>query len=189
MNLNEIYEEINKDVDDTLDNEDLKGWINRCMDELSPYAKYQQSTVISLEKDKKEYDLPSDFLEMGQLVDGTKIMYQLPLKNLHSKGFKLWGNKLIIQPTPTESKNLDLYYRAKLPHLENMDDEPQIPSPFHDLFILYTVAKRQYQDDEQELRMAAWSDYQARKQEFISFCRKTQPETIRDVYGVNCYGY
>jgi hypothetical protein len=70
--------------------------------------------------------------------------------------------------------------------LVELTDEPQIPSQFHDLFILYTVAKRQYQDDEEARQMNAWSDYQSRKSDFISFNRKSQFVPIRDVYGYGC---
>jgi hypothetical protein len=97
----------------------------------------------------------------------------------------LWGNKLIIQPTPTEDKSYDIFYEAKLPHLENAEDEPQIPTQFHDLFILYTVAKARYQDEEETLQMNVWQEYKKRKDEFISFMLETeQQDSIEEVYSI-----
>jgi hypothetical protein len=186
MNLEQIIEEINKDLDDTFDNGELIGWINRCVDDLTPFAKSQKSAVISLVSGQKTYDVPTDFMKMAALIDTVGALYEVPLRDFNSPGYKLFGNQLIIQPTPTENKELDLYYEGTLPHLVELTDEPQIPSQFHDLFILYTVAKRQYQDDEEARQMNAWSDYQSRKSDFISFNRKSQFVPIRDVYGYGC---
>jgi len=182
MDLGQIIDEINKDLDDEIDNAELIGWINRCMDDLSPIVKYQKSAIISKVIGQKEYSLPSDYMRVVQLVDGMNPMNEIPLRDTQSEGYKLWGNQLILQPTPTTTGNLDLYYEGKLPHLVNPDDEPQIPSPFHDLFILYTVAKRQYQDEEENMQMNAWSGFQSRKGELIAFYRKTKIIPIQDVY-------
>jgi hypothetical protein len=182
MNLEQLIAEINKDLDDELDNAELTGWINRCMDDLSPHANLQKSAVISLFTDQKEYDLPSDYMRLFQLVD-TYPMNQVQMRDFISTGFKLWGNKLIIQPTPLNEGTLDLYYEAKLPYLVNVEDEPAIPSQFHDLFILYTIARRQYQDDEEALQMNVWTDYQRRKSEFIAFMtQQLEPSQVQDVY-------
>ncbi|MED4225628.1 hypothetical protein [Neobacillus cucumis] len=61
MNLEQIINEINKDLDDSIDNEELIGWINRCRYDLLPYAQFQKSSVISTVVDQKEYDLPADY--------------------------------------------------------------------------------------------------------------------------------
>jgi hypothetical protein len=42
---------------------------------------------------------------------------EVPLRDFNSPGYKLFGNQLMIQPTPTENKELDLYYEGTLPHL------------------------------------------------------------------------
>lgn len=184
MNLQQLIEEINKDLDDTLEDEDLIGWINRCMDELSPYATFQKNAVISLAIGQKEYDLPNDYLRLKYLVDEYPLD-QVRMKDFVSVGFKLWGNKLIFQPTPTTEKDLDLYYEGKLPYLSKPEDEPQIPSQFHDLFILYTVAKARYQDEEESLQMNAWNEYKKRKEDFITFMfQSIEPSAVEDVYGI-----
>jgi hypothetical protein len=186
MNLQEIINEINKDIDDSLPNGDLIGWINRCIDDLSPHAQYQKSSSITLITNQKEYDLPSDYQRLVYLVNEIPLN-QVEMKDFASNGFKLWGNKLVIQPTPTQDGSLDLYYEAKIPHLVNLSDEPQIPSQFHDLFIFYTVARRQYQDDEEARQMNAMSEYNQRKNDFIKFMTQNiEPSTIEDVYGYGC---
>jgi hypothetical protein len=182
MNLQQIINEVNKDVDDTLENGDLIGWINRCMDDLAPYAQYQKSTTVSLVTDQKEYDLPSDIQKLLYLVDEYP-MNQVQMKDFVSTGFKLWGSKLILQPTPSQTGSLDLYYEAKLPYLSNLSDIPVIPSQFHDLFILYTIAKAQYRQDEEARQMNAMSEYNQRKNDFIRFMTQNdEPSTIEDVY-------
>jgi hypothetical protein len=186
MNLEQIIEEINKDLDDTIDNQELTGWINRCIDDLTPHAKYQKNSVISLVQGQKSYDVPTDFMKMIVLIDTDVALDEVPLYDFNGTGYKLFGNQFIIQPTPIGNKELDLYYEATLPHLIDESDEPQIPSQFHDLFILYTIAKRQYQDEEEGLQMNVWNEYQSRKGEFIAFYRKSVFTPIKDVYGFGC---
>lgn len=184
MNLKELQNEINKDLDDTLDNSDLTGWINRGLDDLTPSANYQKSTSVQVLIGQKEYPLPGDYLEMVQMVDGSTVLSPVSLRDFQSTGYKLWGNKLILQPVPSEDKTIDLYYHARLPHLVNPDDEPEIPSHFHDLLVLYAVAKAKYQDEEESMQMNAISDYQQRKQDFIAYNRKAEIVPIEDVYGI-----
>ncbi|GIN88705.1 hypothetical protein J6TS2_50910 [Heyndrickxia sporothermodurans] len=182
MNLDQIIEEVNKDIDDSIDNQEITGWINRCVDDLSIHAKYQKSTTIELIPNQKEYDLPHDFIKLVSLVDSVTPLKLIQINDFVSIGYKMWSDKLIIQPTPTNEKVLDLYYKAKLPYLKDSDDEPQIPSQFHDLFILYAVAKARYQDEEESLQLNVWNEYQMRKSDFIKFNNVTQIEPILDMY-------
>jgi hypothetical protein len=178
MNLEQLINEINKDLDDSLENEELLGWINRCMDDLSPIAQYQKSAAISLVVDQKEYDLPSDYIRLVEFINGDVPLSRVTLKDFSSTGYKLWGNKLILQPTPDQEGTCDLYYEAKLPYLVNLEDEPQIPSQFHDLFIHYTVARARYQDEEENLQLGAWSEYKKRKDEFVTFLTQADEQAV-----------
>lgn len=169
MKVSELIKEVNKDIYDKLQNGDIIGWLNRALDDLSPVSRYQKSQTISVVADQKDYALPTDMVELVYLVD-EKQVFEYPIHDMESSGYKIWGNTLTIQPTPAESKELTLYYYARLPHLTLFDQEaePVIRSDFHDLLVLYAVAKAKYMDDEESLQVNAWNEYQLRKQQFAA---------------------
>lgn len=181
MKLSEILREINKDIDDSLPNGDLIGWVNRALDDLTPHANYQKSTTISLTTDQKEYEVPADLLKVSYLIDENKPMFAVPMGDFSSHGFKRWGNKFIIQPTPKETKTLDLYYQARLPHLINSDDVPAFPEEFHDLLVLFATAHAKYQDEELEMQQEVMQRYLIRKEAFIQSQHSNDPTEIQDV--------
>lgn len=170
MKLSEIIKEVNKDIDDSLPNADITGWINRALDDLSPVAKYQKSKAIDLVPGQGTYSLPTDIVEMVY-IDGLN---QPLLSSRETKdGYKLWGNTLILQPPPTETKRITLFYFGKLPYLINSDDVPMIPAHFHDLLVLYAVAKAKYQDEEESMQMNVMAEYMAKKRVFEQEMNKT----------------
>jgi hypothetical protein len=181
MKLSDIWKEINKDIDDSLPNGDLTGWINRALDDLSPHANVQKSTTISLVADQKEYNVPADLLKVSYFLDENKPLHPIAMNDFHSYGFKRWGDKFIIQPTPKEAKTLDLYYQARLPHVINSDDVPAIPEEFHDLLVLYAVAMAKYQDEELEMQQEVMQRYLIRKEEFIQSQHSNDVSEIQDV--------
>jgi hypothetical protein len=184
MNLTQLIAEVNKDIDDELSNAEITGWLNRAIDDLSPYANYQKSSTISLVADQKQYTLPSDLYKIVHLIDEDKMIeyHQIPVNDLRSYGYKQWGNNIIIQPTPKESKDLTLYYKARLPHLVNASDVPEIPEEYHDLLVLYAVAKAKYQDEEESMQNIAMQDYMMRKDQFIAHMQAGDIYTINEVY-------
>jgi hypothetical protein len=184
MNLSELIREVNKDIDDSLANIDVTGWINRALDDLSPYANYQKASTISLVADQKQYALPSDLIRIVHLLDEDKLVeyQQIPVNDLYSTGYKRWGNNIIIQPTPKENRDLTLYYQARLPHLVNADDVPAIPEEYHDLLVLYAVAKAKYQDEEESMQNNAMQEYMMRKDQFIAFMQAGDVYTVNEVY-------
>lgn len=165
MKLQELQKEVNKDIDDSLSNAEILQWLNRGLDDLTPVAKYKQYVVIPLVAGQDKYDLPSDFHKIELIMEDDEL-FEIPLKDRSSRGYKKWGNALTIQPKPENDGELTLYYYAKLPHLKNPDDEPVLPTNYHDLLVLYAVARAKYQDEEPEMQMNAWSEYQAKKREF-----------------------
>jgi hypothetical protein len=165
MNLQDLIKEVNKDIDDSLSNTEITQWINRGLDDLTPVAKYKKSVTIPLIAGQKEYSLPADVHKIELILDDTEL-HEIPLKDRTSRGYKVWGNTLTIQPTPENNGELTFYYYASLPHLKNNDDVPAIPSHYHDLLVLYAVARAKYQDEEPEMQMNAWGEYQAKRREF-----------------------
>lgn len=184
MDLSQLIKEVNKDIDDSLPNADITQWLNRGLDDLTPYAKHQKYQAISLVEGQKNYVLPTDLYNIVYLMDenDNKRINLVQFDDFYSKGYKMWGKELIIQPIPKEDKELTLYYHARLPHLVNSDDIPAIPEEFHDLLVLYTVARAKYQDEEPEMMNSAYSEYLRRKDEFISFNQTGEVYTVQEVY-------
>lgn len=167
MKLQELIKEVNKDIDDSLSNTEITQWFNRGLDDLTPVAKYKKTAIIPLLSGQDNYDLPTDFHKLELIIDDREL-FEIPLKDRTSRGYKKWGNTLTIQPIPDNDGELTLYYYAKLPHLVNNDDEPVISSYYHDLLVLFAVAKAKYQDEEPEMQSIAWSEYLARKRDFAA---------------------
>jgi len=167
MKLQDLIKEVNKDSDDSLPNAEVIQWINRGLDDLTPVAKYKKTALIPLTSGQDQYPLPDDF-HREELILQDDELFEIPLKDRTSRGYKKWGNVLTVQPKPSTDGELTLYYYAKLPHLKNSDDEPVIPSYYHDLLILFAVAKAMYKDEEPEKQDSAWSDYLAKKREFAA---------------------
>jgi hypothetical protein len=184
LNLTQLQAEINKDIDDTLSNSDLLGWINRALDDLTPYAKHKQMASIPLLVGEKNYTLPSDLIEIVHVFHETinQELPLLPMDDRNNFGFKKWGSTFILQPTPQEEGSISLYYHSRLPHLANPNDEPKIPSEYHDLIVLYAVAKAKYQDEEESMQQNAMQEYYSRREQFITFMQTGEVYMIQDVY-------
>lgn len=184
MKLSELQAEVNKDIDDSLNNSDITGWLNRAIDDLTPYAKYKKTADIVLVPDEKQYYIPDDLIEIIHLVDEDEgeIYQPILMDDFASKGFKRWGNVLRFQPIPKDSATLSLYYHAKLPHLSSPDDVPVIPEQFHDLLVLYAVARAKYQDEEESMQQNAMREYLMRKEQFIAFTQTGESYSVQEVY-------
>lgn len=167
LNLEEILNEINKDIDDTIDAGDLIGWVNRALDIASTVDKYEQRVTLLFDEGVSDYALPDDLIKL-MYVFGTEGKYEeLPLDDYTSTGYKQWGNVIGFQNVNEAS--VDLYYHAYYPHLVNMEDVPALPVPFHDLLILYTVARARYKDEEESLEADAMNEFNRRLVEFRNF--------------------
>ena len=64
MNLREIINEVLKDIDDSLSDSDIIGWVNRALDDLTPVAKYQKVAVINLGAGNRNVEIPTDLHEL-----------------------------------------------------------------------------------------------------------------------------
>jgi hypothetical protein len=182
MNLKDIRAEVNKDIDDQLNNADINGWVNRALDDLTPFAQFKKKTIITLTNGVTDYTLPDDFMDVVNVKVDCGLR-RLPLNDFDSSGYKVIGNTLSLQNTNTNSLILELIYIATLPHLLNDDDVPMIPANFHHLLVLYAVAKAKYADEEQGMQMSAMNEYESRKNDFIRFVNRQNPiQKIRDVY-------
>ncbi|MEK3819686.1 hypothetical protein MKY20_11525 [Cytobacillus sp. FSL W8-0315] len=174
MNLTEIIEEVNKDIDDSLDNGEISGWVNRALDDLTPIAKAE----AKYNSDSAPFQLPNDFFDIAHLFVGDEEYFPVELNDRVSRGYRLWGKEVTLQKN-TGSGEIELYYYKRLTHLENGDDVPEIDPAFHDLLILYTIAYSQFADEEPERQMDAMNRYFQRKREFETFASKHSYQTFQ----------
>lgn len=180
MNLKDLRNEVMKDNDDSLNNADVTSWINRGLDDLSIVAKYTRTTTYTLVNGQSEYALPSDFLEVAAL---NPDFPRLPLNDFESEGYKVIGNTIKIQPTP-KSGSLEMIYYATLPRLVGDTDIPAIPAPFHDLLVLFTVAKAKFVDEIDDMQAIALNEYYSRKEDFARYVNRSRSVQvpIKNVY-------
>jgi hypothetical protein len=64
MNLNDIMKQVNRDIDDQYIIDDIRDWVNRCLDELTPFAK-KESMATTDANNTNVYELPSDLFEIA----------------------------------------------------------------------------------------------------------------------------
>lgn len=165
MNLDQLVDEVNKDLDESLDAGEITAWFNRALDDLSPITKKETKYSVEI---SSSITLPDDLLEIVFVMADDSELYPVQIQDKTSKGYKVWGNELTLQNAP-ESGLLEVYYYKRLSHLSESEDIPEIESSFHDLLILYAVAHYRYADEEPELQMNAMNRYFQRKQEYESF--------------------
>jgi hypothetical protein len=184
MNLDQIIEEVNKDIDDTLESEVIIGWVNRCIDELSHITKKEDKKIADIAPENA-YQLPDDYTDMVLLLVNGQQYDPVPIRNTISTGYKLWGNVLSLQNAP-DSGQLELYYHRRLNHVETESDVPEIESSFHDLLILFTVAHNRFMEDEPGQETDAMSRYERRKREYQDFIMQSsysyQQQQITDLW-------
>jgi len=181
MNLKELRFEILKDNSDPIANTEMNGWINRALDDLSMIARYTKSIYIPMTSGATDYVLPADFLEVDAM---SCHLSRLPLNDFHSEGYKLIGSTLKFQNTRIKG-NIELIYIASLPHLASDTDIPAIPTPFHDLLVLFSVSKAKFKDELDDMQRVALREYNLRKEDFIRYINRTRsvPRPIKNVYG------
>lgn len=183
MNLRELRQSINLDIDDEIENVNVDKWINRALDDLSIFSEYTQKATIQIAAGTTDYTLPSNLLKI--LSVGQNIR-RLAINDFSSIGYKTIGNTLSLQPAPAEDFTMDIVYTSPLPHLVNDEDIPVIPSNFHNLIVLYVVARYKFADEEYEPQSIANQEYESKKQEFLTYIRSQKAVTNRviDVFGM-----
>lgn len=179
MNVQEIIDEIAKDIDDnTIDNEVFIGWINRCLDDLTPFARKEVLKTADI-TGENSYAMPDDLLEVFMvLVNGCQY-YPVRINEQYKQGYKLWGNTLSLQCGP-DTGEIELYYYKRLSHIAELTDIPEIDPSFHDLFVLYATAYNLFSernDDWQQRQGDTINRYNQRKQEFYSYIIENSFET------------
>lgn len=182
MNLGEMIKQVNIDTDEVFNPQDIRDWINRGIDDISPIARKKERKIAVLNP-SQAYEIPADCREIIHVFAAGRELQRVPEFDRESKGYWTWGNELFTQKGPLEGE-IELFYHRNLKRLTNDNEEPEIEPEFHDLLILYAVAMSQYMDDEMQRHSGAFQRYQQRKQEYEQLVKRKEdyPMTIRVEY-------
>jgi hypothetical protein len=120
----------------------LLSWLNQGLADLTPVLRIRERATADVIAEKAEYALPPDFYQMRQIRYLTGHYTKAPLPSLlaedfRSRGYKIWGNTLILQPAPNQDGTVELWY-YRLPAVMAEDgDVPEVPDPFQHLLVWY----------------------------------------------------
>jgi hypothetical protein len=170
MKLSEIMTQVGRDIDDDYNLDDIKDWVNRCLDDLTPIANKQSLLLTDVNSDNA-YDLPDDLYEIAFVKVNDEIFEAVSFRDDTSKGYKRWENTVYLQPA-VDTGTMELYYYRKLNHVEEADDIPDLEPEYHDLFIFYCLGNAQFYDEDYEYRPDSNLRYENRKKEYILFTQK-----------------
>jgi hypothetical protein len=165
MNLTNIVSQVSRDIDDDYDLNDIKDWVNRALDDLTPISKRQTSATLN-----DTLTLPEDLHELLFVSQNNQFLNNLSMSDLYSCGYKKWGDSLTIQNGDTST--VTIYYYRKLNHVEAGDDVPDLESEFHDILIFFCLGNGQFYDEDYTDRPDSFNRYEARKQEYSRFIEK-----------------
>jgi hypothetical protein len=151
VNLTDITKQVLRDIDDSYGNGDVKEWINRGIDDLTPVAKKEAKATLT-----HPYVLPTDLHKIA-FIKQNNIKVE----------FDQWGDEITLKDGNKDP--IDLYYYKRLTKLQNADDVPDFEEEYHDLLILYALGQIQFHDEDYEDRPDSLGRYAQRKLEFQQY--------------------
>lgn len=117
-------------------------------------APLDKIAYITATPDVKGYSLPSDIYAYNSVSsvrfkDGSKVkkvtIHERNVNNdyyndytTYSTGYYIIGSKIYFTPKPSSTKEFEIVYKAKLPRIESVGDQPNLPSmtePFLKAFV------------------------------------------------------
>lgn len=113
MNLQELILQVNRDVDEkegTFENEDIRDWINRGLDDLTPIARIEKKITLMY-----PYLLPDDVQHIERVIGRWNVLPRISVGESLQQGYWVWGNELFL-PERDEGP-IDVYYYKQLAHL------------------------------------------------------------------------
>lgn len=170
MKLSDIVRQVNRDIDDEYDLADIKDWVNRCLDDISPISRKEAKTSFTIDL-TNAYELPTDISNIYLLMVNGEKCEPIAIEDIYSQGYTIWDNALSLKSGP-DTGQIDLYYYRKLKHVDLADDEPEIEQEFHDLFVFYCLGNMQFYDEDYDTRPDSFNRYNARKNEYGLFMDK-----------------
>ncbi|MHB0869804.1 MAG: phage adaptor protein [Chloroflexota bacterium] len=121
----------------------LKLHLNDAIRDYSRSLPRQRETTVVTVAGQREYDLPADCLTVtGVVASGTSPDEMAECRDANGSGYELYGGKLVLRPTPTES-GLSLELRYLAPHAGLVDDGDlsTVPAADEDLLLASACAR------------------------------------------------
>jgi hypothetical protein len=192
VKLSNVFAQINRDLEESYENGDLLDWVNRCSDDLSPIALLQASQNYTIATTEDAFTFPTTRMKdvaMKVTDSESEVSFyrSVSVTDTQPKGYIAWGNTFTLQHGPTGG-TITLYYNKRISQMtiSQLEEEMEIDSEFHDLYILYGRAQIQFTEEDQKGnsdRVDSMDMYLARKREFERHIRIKQAtaETIEVV--------
>ncbi|MGE5617671.1 MAG: hypothetical protein ACM3US_00260 [Sphingomonadaceae bacterium] len=117
--------------------------LNDAVRDYSRSLPRQRESTVTTVAGQREYDLPADCLAVAGVVTSGPIPHEMvECHDANESGYELYGGKLILHPTPTES-GLSLNLRYLAPHAELVDDGDisTVPAADQDLLLAFACAR------------------------------------------------
>lgn len=144
---------ITKEIDqDFITSEDLTGWINEALNNISNFLEPEASAVIEVVEGQESYPLPDNVNEIKRLTINKERQRFIPFNTFNDEGapvgsYTLWENEIIIS-TPKEDGLIKLYYFKKFPALKNLEDKVEIDDKYIDLIVFHGISMVYYKNEE-----------------------------------------
>lgn len=133
MKLSELKERVFRLTNNTFyDTSHMRDLINSALTILSNEAKLEGQQTYTLTPGVAEYTLPTGYKSARALVEGTidnpvQIYNLITIEELKF-GFAVWNGKIVLKPTPTDEKTLNLYFYKYATQL--VEDEEETDAAF-----------------------------------------------------------
>jgi len=163
MRVLDILEDADQAIPNSVPTQTKVRWLNEIQDELWPRLDFPRAeATISLTPGESRYDLPSDCrperIQQVYLNVAGGFRVQLPHRDYANAGSRrrYWysidpsGRKIVLSSAPnTEGWSLDIHYIRPFKKISiepgegelGLDDEPEIPMPFHSIYVWGLAAR------------------------------------------------
>ncbi len=135
----ELIRRTNTITDDEFENIDLIDWFNQCQSEALAPILYIPTRADLAQVSTGLYTLPPNFKSDLSLVNSTST-------------FDIFGSELRVHTNPPTVLTIE-YNRFPARITTNPTQVPEIPEPFHDLYIFYAAMMAMLMDEEHERYM------------------------------------
>lgn len=117
MNLRELKDRVMQLTGGVYrDQQHMRVLLNEAVVQMAGDAKLQAESTITLVPGTSRYSLPSDFKSVISLFEGEMFdpcyAYELVDPMDGQSGYGIYGDELVIIPTPSDAKTLHFYYYA-----------------------------------------------------------------------------
>jgi len=129
------------------EDDELIDWLNEAQQEVAKITHCISDRAIISPTQKKEYDLPPDFITEYKVKINDKFVNSIPMvEDGEEEGFYIWGDKIFLSNIDENSEMLLYYYRSA-ERMEELNDEPEIPFHYHEILIPFALYRAFTKDD------------------------------------------